>query len=246
MAGAADADRAFAPLPRRRGRIDYRKRGGASWGFEDWSMTRGADGLRVLAAHCEMTLGADNVVRDSILSVHADFHPHDASVRIMRDGRVSGTGWFRFTDDQAECESWTAAEGRISQRMAIARPLRGFGIHALQGDAWLAATFPYERGPDHEQFFGRNLLHSVHHLGATGPMLATTQSGLRYDGPETITVPAGTFDCHRISFLGFTNDHPPYTMWVSRDGDFLYVRGEVRGYMDSEFELVELVTEGAG
>ncbi len=230
-------------LPRLRGRVEYRRRDGTRWGEEEWSITRGADGLRVLTAHCEMTLAGANVVRDSVLSVHPDFHPHDAFVRIQRDGHVTGSGWFRFTDDTAECESWTRDEGRVGQRMTIERPIRGFGIHALQGDGWLAATFPYERGAGHRQFFGRNLLHSVHHLGATGPMIATSGSGFDYVGPETVTVPAGTFDCHRVAFVGFTNDHPPYDMWVSADGDFLYVRGEVGGYMDSVFELVDLERE---
>lgn len=243
MTGAAAATD-FRPLPRLRGRVAYRKRNGVRWGEEDWSITRGTDGRRVLTAHCELTLDGHDVVRDSILSVDPDFHPHDAFVRIMRDGHVSGSGWFRFTDDQASCESWTRDAGRISQRMAIERPLRGFGIHALQGDGWLAATFPYERGPGHRQFFGTNLLHSVHHLGATGPMLATTRSGLDYVAREAVTVPAGRFDCHRIAFAGFTNDHPPYDMWVSADGDFLYVKGEVQGYMDAVFELIELTREG--
>lgn len=237
------AQTGFAPLPRLRGRVEYRRRAGDRWGFEDWSITRGADGLRVMTAHCEMALGDDRVVRDSILSVHPDFHPHDASVRIMRDGRVSGSGWFRFTDDEAACESWTAEAGRVSQRMPIERPIRGFGVHAVQSDGWLAATFAYDRGPGHRQFFGRNLLHSVHHLGATGPMIATTGSGLEYVAREQIDVPAGRFDCHCVRFVGLTNAHPPYDMWVSADGDFLYVRGEVDGYMDSVFELSQLTRE---
>lgn len=234
----------FQPLPCRRGRIDYRRRDtGALWGEETIRITRGGDGLRVFAAHCEMTFDGENTIRDSVLSVHADFHPHDAYVRIMRQGRVTGTGWFRFTDEEATCESWTEAEGRISQAVPIQRPLRGFGIHAVQGDGWLGATFPYDKGPGHVQFFGRNLLHSLHHFGATGPFIVTSESGLRYVGPETVTVPAGTFDCHRIAFVGLTNNHPDYDMWLSRDGDFLYVKGEVGGYMDSVFELAEL--EGA-
>ncbi|TRW18028.1 DUF3108 domain-containing protein [Glacieibacterium frigidum] len=231
---------AFAPLPRRKGRVTYRKRDGDVWGFEEWAIGQGADGLRVMSAHCEMALGDERVVRDSVLSVHPDFHPHDAFVRIMRDGTVSGTGWFHFTDVAATCESWTAAEGRITQSMPIVRPIRGFGIHAVQGDGWLAATFPYDKGPGHTQFFGRNLLHSVHHLGATGPFISTTGSGLTYVGPETIDVPAGTFDCHRIRFVGLTNNHPAYDMWVTRDGEFLYVKGDVEGYMDSVFELASL------
>lgn len=231
----------FTALPARSGRIEYRRRATRElWGHDDIRIMRGADGIRVFSAHCEMTFDGENTVRDSVLSVHPDFHPHDAFVRIMREGRVTGTGWFRFTDSEATCESWTEAEGRISQRFPIVRPIRGFGIHAVQGDGWLGATFPYDKGPGHVQFFGRNLLHSTHHFGATGPFITTTQSGLRYVGPETVTVPAGTFDCHRIAFVGLTNKHPDYDMWLTRDGDFLYVKGEVGGYMDSVFELAAL------
>jgi hypothetical protein len=225
-------------LPRRRGRIDYRHaKDGGKWGEEEWTMTRGRDGLRVLTSHCEMRFGSEDVVRDSVLSVHPDFHPHDAYVRIMNDGAVTGTGWFRFTDDEAACESWTLDEGRISQRLPIERPIRGFGVHAVQSDGWLAAPFPYDRGEGHVHFFGRNLLHSTHHFGATGPFIVTTGSGLEYVGPETVSVAAGSFDCHRLRFVGLTNNHPDYDLWVTRDGDFLYVKGVVAGYMDSLFEL---------
>jgi hypothetical protein len=234
----------FAALPRMRGRVDYIARAtGDIWGFEDWSITRGADGLRVFSAHCEMRFGNDEVVRDNTLSVHPDFHPHDAYVRIMNKGAVTGTGWFRFSDSEAECESWSVEAGRISQRYPIERPTRGFGVHAVQGDGWLAATFPYDKGPGHTQFFGRNLIHSLHHFGATGPFIHTTGSGLRYVGDETVTVKAGTFDCYRVAFVGLTNDHPAYDMWLTRDGEFTYVKGVVEGYMDSTFELASLVRE---
>lgn len=236
----------FNSFPRRRGRIDYRHAAGrALWGFEEWAISRTPDGMRTLSAHCEMRFGGDDVVRDCVQSVHADFHPHDAYVRIVNHGRVTGTGWFRFTDSEAECESFTEAEGRISQRMTIARPLRGFGIHAVQSDAWLTSTFPYDRGPGHTQFFGRNLLHSLHHFGATGPYIVTSGSGLEYVGPESVEVPAGRFDCHRLRFVGLTNNHPEYDLWVTADGDFLYVKGVVGGYMDSVFELSSLAEEGA-
>jgi hypothetical protein len=232
---------AYVPLPRRAGRLHYKRAADDQiWGAEDWVMTRGADGQRVLSAHCEMVFGDEAVVRDSVLAVQTDYHPHDCTVRIMNQGQVTGTGWFRITDTMAECESWTRAQGRISQTMPIARPMRGFGIHALQGDGWLSATFPFENGPGHTQHWDHSLLHSLHHFGASGPFIHRSTSGLRYVGPETITVPAGTFDCHRIQFVGMTNNHPPYDMWITCDGDFLYVKGIVQGYMDSVFELVSL------
>jgi hypothetical protein len=234
----------YVPLPRRSGVIEYRSAKSADiWGLEEWRMTRGSDGLRVLSAHCEMGFGAEQVVRDSLLSMHPDFHPFDATVRIMNQGRVTGTGWFKFGDTLAEGESWTEAQGRISQTYPIERPIRGFGIHAVQGDGWLAASFPFDKGPGHTQFWGRNLLHSLHHFGATGPYLHTSESGLHYVGAETITVGAGTFACNRIRFVGMTNNHPPYDMWISTCGDHLYVQGVVEGYMDSVFELVKLEGE---
>lgn len=230
----------FEPLPHRSGRIAYRRRGGTLWGEEHWSLTRDLTGVRTLVVHCEMAFGTDDVVRDSTLSVDAAFQPIDAYVRILNHGRCTGMGWFRFAEAEAEGESWNAIEGRLSERVAIERPMRGFGIHALMGDGWLAATFPAPLEPGREHFSGRNLLHSLHHFGATGPRLEVSTSGLRYEGRETISVPAGRFDCHRLTFVGMTNAHPPYTMWISADGDFLYVRGEVAGYMDSVFELEEI------
>ncbi|WP_145960913.1 hypothetical protein [Sphingosinithalassobacter portus] len=203
-------------------------------------MTRGADGMRVLSAHCEMALDGVNVVRDSLLAVDGEYHPHDATVRIMNDGRWSGDGWFRFDEDIASCEAVSRSGGRVSQRVPISRPMRGFGQHALQSDAWLTATYPIEKGPGSQHFWGTNLMHSLHHLGATGPALEQTSSGLEFVGREAISVAAGDFTCFRMRLIGISNDHPPYDMWVTDDGDFLYVKGVVAGYMDSVFELESL------
>ena len=230
------------PLPRRTGRIAYRHRSdGAEWGFEDFSLTRDATGGRCLSVHCEMAFGPEHVVRETVLNVDAAYQPLDAYVRILNQGVPSGSGWFRFGDDVAEGESFTQASGRLSQRVPIEKPMRGFGIHALMGDGWMAASFPFERGAGHCHWLGeRNLLHSMHHFGATGPRLEISATGLTYEGLETIEVPAGTFPCHRLAFTGMTNAHPPYTMWISADGDFLYVQGVVEGYMDSLFQMDQL------
>jgi hypothetical protein len=238
----------FAPLPRRTGRIAYRHRSdGVEWGFEEFSLTRDAAGGRCLSVHCEMAFAAEHVVRETVLSVDASFQPLDAYVRILGHGLPTGSGWFRFDDEIAEGESYSTASGRLSQRLPIAKPMRGFGVHALMGDGWMAAGFPFERGAGHTHFLGeRNLLHSLHHFGATGPRLEISASGLTYSGMETISVPAGIFACHRLVFTGMTNAHPPYTMWISADGDFLYVQGVVEGYMDALFQLEQLTGEPLG
>ena len=231
----------FHPLSRRSGRIAYRSAStGALWGIEDFTITRDADGGRTLMVQCEMRHGDEAVVRFTTLAVDAGFQPVEAHVRILNHGRHTGSGWFRFTETQAEAETASLAEGRLTQRRTITRPLRGFGIHALVGDGWLAATFPFDKGPGHTHHWGPSLLHSLHHFGATGPMLVTSTSGLRYEARETVTVPAGTFDCHCLSFQGMTNNHPPYRMWISAAGEFLYVKGWVDGYLDGLFELEQL------
>jgi hypothetical protein len=35
-------------------------------------------------------------------------------------------------------------------------------------------------------------------------------------------------------------------MWISADGDFLYVQGVVEGYMDSLFQLEQLTGDALG
>jgi hypothetical protein len=226
-------------IRRRTGRTVYLDGQRAPWGFEDWAINHGQDGLRTLTAHCELTFHGEHITRDLVQSVHPDFQPHDGYVRLMIDGRYRGMGWFQFDGRGVACESHSTLDGRLSQRMELPQPVRGFGTHALQGDAWLAARFDYSKGPG-VQRFNTNPMCSTHHLGATGPYVMTTNSGFEYVGVETVTVPAGTFACHRIRFVGTSNNHPPYDMWVTTDGDFLFIAGEVGGYMAARFELVTL------
>ena len=34
--------------------------------------------------------------------------------------------------------------------------------------------------------------------------------------------------------------HPPYDVWCTNDGDFLFLKGNVAGYMQTYYELVEI------
>ena len=218
---------------------------GETWGFETFAITHAKDGVRTLTAHCELELDGLHVVRQISQSAHADWHPLEGHVRLLTDGRFAGSAWYRFTDHEVECEAFTLKDGRVSQRFALnRRPMRGLGTHALQADGWNVAVLDYAKGPHHEQFHN-NIMISIHHLGATGPKIEVTTSGLQYYGDEDITTPAGTFRCHKVAYVGMvTNDHPPYVLWVTADGEFIFVKGVVEGYMGARFELVELTVEG--
>lgn len=232
-------------LPRRTGKSHYiANSDGRVWGFEDWAVTTAADGMRVLQAYCELDFGGEHVTRQITQSVRADWRPHDGHVRTMVDGRFGGSAWYRFSETEVECEAFTAQEGRFAQRFPVGPRVRGLGTHALQADAWNAAVLDFSKGPHHEAFSG-NIMISLHHFGATGPKIETTNSGLQYFGDEDVDVPAGKFRCHKVAYAGMTaNDHPPYVMWISADGAFTFVKGEVAGYMASRFELVEYAEHG--
>jgi hypothetical protein len=211
------------------------------WGVEHWRMTAHEDHL-VMRSYCELN---DEVplVRDVIQAVDLAFHPHDTYVRLTQDNRFLGSTWYRFSDSEAEYQGFTAQKGRIQEKVAISRAMRGFGAHALNSDAWLAARFDLSKGPG-IQTFSNNLLTSIDHRGATGPAFEyTVSSSLQYFGIESVSVKSGVFDCHHFAFVNTSNNHPPYDFWVTSDGDFLYVKGVVTEPYNWSFELVEL-TDG--
>ena len=218
----------ISELPHERGR---------DIGTEDWDVTLHADGLRTLRARCRMT-DDPPVFRDVIQSVDADYHPRDAFARILVGDRLRGSAWYTFSDTLAECEALTHGEGRVTQRIPITRAMRGFGTHALQSDAWLVARYDYAQGPG-VQTFRNNLMTTTDHRGATGPIFMTTNSSLEYVGRQSVTVPAGTFDCHCLRFVGTSHGYPPYELYVTADGHFFFVHARLEGPTAQRFDLVE-------
>jgi hypothetical protein len=233
------------PFRARRGRIAcisaLERNRGEDWGHETFAITQGPDGMRVAHIHCELAFEGLSVARDIVQSLRADYHPHDGYVRLMVDGAFRGAASYRFSDTECVMDAFTTAEGAVRQRFALGpKPVRGLGTHALISDGWAAAGMNFKAGP-YRQAFERNVVVSLHHLGATGPGITPTNTALEYLGDETITTPAGTFACHKVAYVGMTaNNHPPYVMWLTSDGDFLFVKGVVEGYLASVFELVEL------
>ena len=205
---------------------------------EDFTITRHADGMRVLRSFCQ--LYDNGIIRDVVLAMDGTYSPRDASIRVMVDDSTQGTAWYRFTEDEIECEASTDA-GRISQRAPRESTLATLGTHALQSDAWLLGKLDYTR-PGRQSMDGIPFC-SSHHLGATGPHLEFVGASVEYLGDEEITVRSGTFPCHHVRFVETSNDHPPYDVWVSADGDYLFVRGFVGGDWKVHYELVELEEE---
>ena len=72
------------------------------------------------------------------------------------------------------------------------------------------------------------------------------RAGLSIDfiGEESLEVPAGRFDALHFKFVsaqGLPVEHPPYELWCTADGDYVFLKGVIGGYMQTQYELAELV-----
>ena len=227
----------------RRGTVEYRIDNtdfpSGIWGREHFTLTRHQNGDRVLRAFCELD-DEPALIRDVIQRVDTEFHPRDCVVRLTEDGAFKGSTWYHITDDEIRYEGLTRDEGRIAGQLDIDRSVRGFGTHALNSDAWLVARFDRSQGPRQYTFYNSPLT-SLDHRGSTGPALECSQgTTIEYFGEETITVRAGSFDCHHFAYVAVATDHPEYHLWVTTDGDFIFVRGTVEAPYCWSFELTEI------
>ncbi len=208
-------------------------------GIERFSVSVAPDGSRTLHATCEIFDRA--VSKDVVYSVDRHWQPTDAFVRLIKDGTLLGSGWYRFDRAQAEVQSWNRALGRIDQRVTLDRPVPTFGPHPLSCDVWHLAAFDRSR-PERIQRLEGTMMSSLEHDGCSGPMLHPIGFGIEYCGPERITVRAGTFDVDRYQFHlagSLPVEHPLEELWCLPD-DYIIVKIRVGGYLATTYELTEL------
>jgi len=213
-------------------------------GREYFTLTKQADGLSILHAHCEID-DAPNVIRDVTASFEtATMRPQDGYVRISVGNKYEGSGWFRFTEKAASCETFNKDTGRETTHLDITAPTSWFGHHAIVNDGFLSRFFPLEAKPG-KQRLKHVMMSSPDHRGATGPILFPLSFGVVYVGDESITIGAGTFEARKFEIVdtaeGLPEEHPPYQMWCTKDEDGLFLKGGVQGYMQTYYELVELI-----
>jgi hypothetical protein len=215
---------------------------GQERGREYFMINAHGDGKRTCIAHCEID-DRPSVMRDITYSLDENWLPTDCFVRLAVNDRFMGSGWFRFGPDFAECETWTAIEGRVSQQMPTAGRLRTFQNHAIQCDAWHLRLYDrsQRRGV---QTIDQLLLSSPDHRGATGPLLFRAGLCIDFVGEETLEVAAGKFDALHFKFVsapGLPVEHPPYDIWCTADDEYIFLKGVIGGYMQTHYELTELV-----
>lgn len=236
-----------------RGRIRYSTREGVERGRELFSICRLRDGHRLFNAHCEID-DPPRVVREVTIAFDPIRRPITAAVAVAAEGRLTGSGWYRFYEQKIEYEGWSVAEGRLSQSAHIARPIPAFGTHPMQADALLLALAD-PRASRGDAVLEEYFVCSADHRGATCPALIRYPTGLRvwHVGSERIEVEAGAFDAWHFRLSdnayrdpvdeGSRNEpgkHPPYDLWVTADGNFVLLRAALGGYAQRRYELVSL------
>ena len=205
--------------------------------------TTQADGVDVLLAHCEID-DEPNVIRDVSLAMQHDTGmPLDCSVRLTVGNKFEGSGWMRFADGYAECETYNRRDGRIRQKIDTAAPVKWLQSHPIVGDALLMKLYDLDKGTG-TTVFSDLFLTSPDHRGATGPMFFITGFSLVYVGDEEVTVGAGTFQARHFQVTGtagnLPEEHPPYDVWCTADDDYILLRAGAAGYMQTHYELTEL------
>jgi hypothetical protein len=187
------------------------------FGREFFSMSIQADGLRTMRAVCEFD--AEGITRDVTYTVGRDFKPIECYVRVALKDRPVGSGWFRFTDNTAEGEAFTSSEGRFSQHIKVPERVKAFGSHPICSDILRLAHLKAERAGETQTLTNCMNSSPLAH-GESGPMLGQRDYTYIYRGAETITVGAGTFNCHRFDWP--VRAGKTLCMWTTED--FLPIR----------------------
>lgn len=232
-----------------RGKILYTstkpERQGTERGREYFSITRQRDGHLLMHSHTEID-DEPNVVRDVMLALDAEWRPVDCCVRLTVGDRYEGTGFMRFEDNLAECETFNRRDGRISQRIHTEGRVRWLGAHPTVADALGLRLYDLAKGPG-RQFYPNLMLTSPDHRGATGPLLFQLGMGLEFVGRERISVRAGSFDALHFRYTDtkgqLPEEHPVYDVWCTDDDRYTFLRAQAGGYMQTAYELIELKGE---
>lgn len=218
------------------GKVLYLTDGVGEMGREIFYVTIQPDGTRTMRATCEMD--DDRLLRDAVLTVDRDWNPVDAFVRLSIEEKLVGTSWFRFTEAAAECQGFTAKEGRIAQVFDTPTRTMRFGAHPVHGDAWGLARLKTRVPGAVEETDG--IAFSSSHLpnGGSGPILTPTggRSKKRYIGREKMSVPAGTYEVEH--FQALFGGYPPIDIWATPE-DCIPVRLRW-DLLKQSYELVEL------
>jgi hypothetical protein len=200
------------------GKIVHLKDGDVQWGRENFSMSVWDTG-RVMRAATEFD--DRKVLRDANWSVGPDWSPREAFTREIIAGELTAHCWFRVDGESVECEAYSRAMGRMSQRLVPGKRIDYLGLHTILADVLVAAARGCtDQGGEQSITCVTN---SVADYGMGGYYAQCVSPLVTYVGPEEVSVRAGTFmgEHFRVRWSDLTPHYSDF--WVTQ-GDFIPLR----------------------
>lgn len=218
--------------PRRHaGQIVYNHVDGVK-GHERFGIDVRADGTRTIRAYCEM--GEGDLTRDASWTLDAAHRPVEGHVRVVQDGKLTGSSWYYPKDGETHCESLTARLGRTSQ--VLPGRCDYLGLHPLVGDGMIALAVGTGRPGVRQVVPSVTCSYDVN--GETSLVALPIDIAVTYVGEDEVEVPAGRFAANRYA-LQWQPHWPAANLWVhGEDALFLRLQWDVSG-LDSQLVSYE-------
>jgi hypothetical protein len=176
------------------GRIDLTEPDGVRSDYERFILTVNPDGSRTLRTVTRSPKG--DLLRDVNQMVAADWRPVEVVGRLFFKNEFQGTVMRRVVGEQLHSYVWTP-EAPMDHAVLEAPPRMTLGFHPIFHDAWKMSYLDlghheYQDILTHtvsNTWNGRSLGHGMQIRGQ-----------VRYDGTETVDVPAGRLECQRFTW----------------------------------------------
>lgn len=212
------------PYTRTRGTIRYVTSEGFECGREWFSLHRHDRG-RFVRAVCEME--EDGLLRDASWSLDRNWRPIDGHVRVILDGKVTGSTSYSFDGSSVACHAHTDTHGHVSAVKHSDRTYEFLGLHALICDGLLTAARGRDDVNRERSINSITCSYSLH--GEEGLLAFPIDIGVAYCGEERLTIAAGEFDAHKFH-VRWRPEWTPASIWVwGEDYIFLKSMWEVSG-----------------
>lgn len=214
------------------GLMDIIEPDGTRSDYERFTVTRNVDGSATMRTLTRAPKG--DLLRDVNHLDAPDWRPIEAFGRLFFKDACAGSIVRRVIGDKMHSWVWQG-DSEMDYAVFDAPPKMTVGLHPIQHEAWKMNFIERNDSGDFQPL----LTHTVSNTW-NGRSLSHGQkldSKVRYDGIESVAVPAGTFDCER-----FTWDTPfgkELHIWCHGPERFLVKETVAKG--DKEGTVYELV-----
>lgn len=174
------------------GRIDLIEPDGVRTDYERFIVTANPDGTRTLRTLTRSPNG--DLLRDTNQLVAANWRPIEAIGRLFYKNQAHGTVLRRIIGDKLHSYVWPQS-GEMDYAVFDAPPNMNLGFHPIFHDAWKMSFLSTAHG-EFQDILGHTVSNSWNGSSLSHGQKITGKA--RFDGRETLKVPAGTFECERF------------------------------------------------